>query len=387
MNLGGLENIDLIMDAINGMSLGSMLNGLLNFGYSDADNSSWSPSNPVATTASDETLNKTSYATTASEVTDYTINWSNRYSGNANSTYTSTASSLALESLVEKVEVNLFNRNGYQPYLSDMPWVDQTLTEATDASLLSVKVELSKDGYNELMIFVYKMLFGLLQTAVDTNAGGSAYFALNSDANIERHWSDNRKYTISNLLRELDYIDSLSGSAHEKTVKKVELLEPYAESLPYAMAVWLIEDMLPQSLDQTIIDILMRASIGANAIGDVTLLLAGILPPFASYDESVPNPSLNVYIDLARESHDLYGIDREIAPGIQAIELMVNAETSTVETTNINGVDTPSRGGKWLMQGSNVGQIWFDANESDPEGSSWHSSIPVSYTHLTLPTT
>lgn len=379
LNLGGLENIDLIMNAINGMSLGSMLNGLLNFGYSDADNSSWSPSNPVATTASDETLNKTSYATTASEVTDYTINWSNKYSGNANSTYTSTASSLALESLVEKVEVNLFNRNGYQPYLSDMPWVDQTLTEATDASLLSVKVELSKDGYNELMIFVYKMLFGLLQTAVDTNAGGSAYFALNSDANIERHWSDNRKYTISNLLRELDYIDSLSGSAHEKTVKKVELLEPYAESLPYAMAVWLIEDMLPQSLDQTIIDILMRASIGANAIGDVTLLLAGILPPFASYDESVPNPSLNVYIDLAPESHDLYGIDREIAPGIQAIELMVNAETSTVETTNINGVDTPSRGGKWLMQGSNVGQIWFDANESDPEGSSWHSSIQGGY--------
>lgn len=379
LNLGGLENIDLIMDAINGMSLGSMLNGLLNFGYSDADNSSWSPSNPVATTASDETLNKTSYATTASEVTDYTINWSNRYSGNANSTYTSTASSLALESLVEKVEVNLFNRNGYQPYLSDMPWVDQTLTEATDASLLSVKVELSKDGYNELMIFVYKMLFGLLQTAVDTNASSSAYFALNSDANIERHWSDNRKYTISNLLRELDYIDSLSGSAHEKTVKKVELLEPYAESLPYAMAVWLIEDMLPQSLDQTIIDILMRASIGANAIGDVTLLLAGILPPFASYDESVPNPSLNVYIDLAPESHDLYGIDREIAPGIQAIELMVNAETSTVETTNINGVDTPSRGGKWLMQGSNVGQIWFDANESDPEGSSWHSSIQGGY--------
>lgn len=379
LNLGGLENIDLIMNAINGMSLGSMLNGLLNFGYSDADNSSWSPSNPVATTASDETLNKTSYATTASEVTDYTINWSNKYSGNANSTYTSTASSLALESLVEKVEVNLFNRNGYQPYLSDMPWVDQTLTEATDASLLSVKVELSKDGYNELMIFVYKMLFGLLQTAVDTNASSSAYFALNSDANIERHWSDNRKYTISNLLRELDYIDSLSGSAHEKTVKKVELLEPYAESLPYAMAVWLIEDMLPQSLDQTIIDILMRASIGANAIGDVTLLLAGILPPFASYDESVPNPSLNVYIDLAPESHDLYGIDREIAPGIQAIELMVNAETSTVETTNINGVDTPSRGGKWLMQGSNVGQIWFDANESDPEGSSWHSSIQGGY--------
>lgn len=379
LNLGGLENIDLIMDAINGMSLGSMLNGLLNFGYSDADNSSWSPSNPVATTASDETLNKTSYATTASEVTDYTINWSNRYSGNANSTYTSTASSLALESLVEKVEVNLFNRNGYQPYLSDMPWVDQTLTEATDASLLSVKVELNKDGYNELMIFVYKMLFGLLQTAVDTNASGSAYFALNSDANIERHWSDNRKYTISNLLRELDYIDSLSGSAHEKTVKKVELLEPYAESFPYAMAVWLIEDMLPQSLDQSIIDILMRASIGANAIGDVTLLLAGVLPPFASYDESVPNPSLNVYIDLAPESHDLYGIDREIAPGIQAIELMVNAETSTVETTNINGVDTPSRGGKWLMQGSNVGQIWFDANESDPEGSSWHSSIQGGY--------
>lgn len=375
LNLGGLENIDLIMNAINGMSLGSMLNGLLNFGYSDADNSVWDASNPVATTASEETLNETSYATTASEVTDYTIAWNSKYTGREHSTYTSSASTLALEGLVEKVTVNLFNRNGYQPYLSDMPWVDQTLTEETDTSLLSVKVELSKDGYNNLMIYVYKMLLGLLQTAVDTNASGSAYFALNSDSNIERHWSyyvnadgesvETRQYTISNLLRELDYIDSLSGTEHEKTVKKVELLEPYAESLPYAMAVWLINDVLPQSLDQTVIDILMRASIGSNAIGDVTLLLAGILPPFASYDESVPNPSLNIYIDLAPES-SFYGIDRDIVPGIQAIELMVNAETSTVETTNINGADTSTRGGKWLMQGDgNVGYVWFDSSAVD----------------------
>ena len=384
-------NAAIILDKIN-VDLGefewatNLLNGLevslasvLNFAYTDADNSTWSDESPVATAASEE--EEPVYATTASEATDYSINWSEKYSGNANSTHTSADSGLSLNGLVNKVEVNLFNRNGYQPYLSNMPWVDQTLAKAQDASLISIKIDLNKDGYNNLMISVYKILLGLMQPEVDANADKVAYFALNSDQNNTRHWynDNNGQYTISNLLRELDHIDSLAGSEHEKTVKKVELLTPYAQSMPYALAVWLVQDKLDTMVDIPLgleVDAVMGTIGGSNAIGNVSLLLSNILPPFASYDASVPNPSINLYIDLDPQS-SFYGHNdaKEIAPGIQAIELMVNAETSTI---------AEKRGGKWLMQGNNAGQIWYDSSKSDPEGKTaddevWRSVINEGY--------
>lgn len=340
-----------IYSVINGIDIGSALNlGELIGGlaYSDADNSSWSTSNPVATTASDGTASTAADEIPADTHTGLTYTYADmhnanmRWSGNGNQgsgnsyepyvrQYGQDLNSI-LNGLVERVEVNLFNRNGYQPYLSKMPDYTGTETKETDSSLISVKIELSKDGYNELMIYVYTMLLGIIQEYADTST--TVLFGVKADENdvdgrnLIRHAyavdgsSITTSSIISNLFRELDAIDNNANlTAHEKTVKKSSLMSYYAQSLPYALGVWLLES-------GTLLDLgALSGLLGAARpiIGNITVLLGTILPTFASYDEGIPNPSLNIYIDLAPES-SFYGINREIAPGIQAIELMVNAE-------------------------------------------------------------
>ena len=364
LNVTGL---DWLVQAIAGgrplSSLVSALDGLFDFAYTDYDTSTWDSSNPVATTAEDGTdaANNAS-ASTASEVTDHTITWgSDMEDGLVYKTEghhdRKTYKSIELSNLINKVSVNLFTAEGYQPYLTNSY---SGTGGPTDASLISVKVEFTKDGYNELMLFLYCTLLGLLQTNVDTNANHIAYFALNDDTNLIRHGVYNHTeflgittgewhtYQISNLFRELDYIDTLQGTDHEKTAKKVELLRPYAESLPYALIAWLMQDMAG-------IDLNWLASV-ANALGNLTLLIGTILPPFANYDSS-PNPSLNLYIDLAPESSK-YGLKQEIAPGIQAIELMVNG-ASVGDATNgklMTGIiDSKGELG--------TGSVYYDGNE------------------------
>lgn len=364
LNVTGL---DWLVQAIAGgrplSSLVSALDGLFDFAYTDYDTSTWDSSNPVATTAEDGTdaANNAS-ASTASEVTDHTITWgSDMEDGLVYKTEghydRKTYKSIELSNLINKVSVNLFTAEGYQPYLTKSY---SGTGGPTDASLISVKVEFTKDGYNELMLFLYCTLLGLLQTNVDTNANHIAYFALNDDTNLIRHGVYNKTtfgiittgewhtYQISNLFRELDYIDTLQGTDHEKTAKKVELLRPYAESLPYALIAWLMQDMAG-------IDLNWITAV-ANALGNLTLLIGTILPPFANYDSS-PNPSLNLYIDLAPESSK-YGLKQEIAPGIQAIELMVNG-ASVGDATNgklMTGIiDSKGELG--------TGSVYYDGNE------------------------
>lgn len=339
-------NNDLWLDQldVDWGTLGGTINGLLNglavsslyadistllggLAYSDADNSSWNPSNPVATTASDDTTATvdTASATTASEVTDYVLPATyNKVSSTVASPY----STLSLQSLVEKVEVNLFNRNGYQPYLSGMT-VDTSLTLDTDASLISIKIELNKYAYNDLIMYVACMLLGIVQTYMDANGNGLNYFGVTNGTSISdysRHGSGGQ-WAVSNLFHELAYVDSLNGTYEEKVAKKMEIMSPYLECLPYALGYSIVADMLPPMLGMswdTLQGLGNLLSLN-QPIADIIMLIADILPPFADMDESIPNPSLNLYIDLAPES-SFYGIDREIAPGIQAIELMVNAE-------------------------------------------------------------
>lgn len=388
-------------------SLGTALSGLA---YSDADKSSWDKSNPIMVTASDAGVTSGSDATAAVDTSiippdyhsgltysqgDMTTPWKGNESGSYTRQYGQDLGSI-LNGLINKVEVNLFNANGYQPYLSTMTDMSGKSGPET-ASLISVKVEFTKDGYNELMIFLYSMLLGLIQgtaesPGVDQNNGEARdYFGfwdgqsteydislaqtVQKLAEITRH-KKGEQWQISNLFRELDAIDNNSTlTAHDKTTKKVSLLTWYARSLPNALATWLLGDMLTGmelggiSIDDGLIGVLIGFSSVMGGIGNITLLLANILPTFASYDAGVPNPSLNVYIDLAPESKN-YGISREIAPGIQAIELMVNAETSTI---------SGKTGGKWLMQNNNAGQIWFDSTKSDPENRNWNSVITDGY--------
>ncbi len=388
-------------------SLGTALSGLA---YSDADKSSWDKTNPIMVAASDAGVTSGSDATAAVDTSiippdyhsgltysqgDMTTPWKGNKSGSYTRQYGQDLGSI-LNGLINKVEVNLFNANGYQPYLSTMTDMSGKSGPET-ASLISVKVEFTKDGYNELMIFLYSMLLGLIQgtaesPGVDQNNGEARdYFGFwdgqsqGYDATlaqrvqqlteITRHKSG-EQWQISNLFRELDAIDNNSAlTAHDKTTKKVSLLTWYARSLPNALATWLLGDMLVGmelagiTIDDSMINGLIGFSSVMGGIGNITLLLANILPTFASYDAGVPNPSLNVYIDLAPESKN-YGISREIAPGIQAIELMVNAETSTI---------SGKTGGKWLMQNNNAGQIWFDSTKSDPENRNWNSVITDGY--------
>lgn len=339
-------NNDLWLDQldVDWGTLGGTINGLLNglavsslyadistllggLAYSDADNSSWSPSNPVATTASDDTTATvdTASATTASEVTDYVLPATyNKVSSTVASPY----STLSLQSLVEKVEVNLFNRNGYQPYLSGMT-VDTSLTLDTDASLISIKIELNKYAYNDLIMYVACMLLGIVQTYMDANGNGLNYFGVTNGTSISdysRHGSGGQ-WAVSNLFHELAYVDSLNGTYEEKVAKKMEIMSPYLECLPYALGYSIVADMLPPMLGMSWDTLQGLGNLFSlnQPIADIIMLIADILPPFADMDESIPNPSLNLYIDLAPES-SFYGINREIAPGIQAIELMVNAE-------------------------------------------------------------
>src|SRR5699024_3431643 len=141
---------------------------------------------------------------------------------------------------------NLFNSTGYQPYLEYM--TNTSISAENAASLISVKVELNKYAYNELLVFLYTTILSLVHYNVDVNTTGVYYFAYQSgnmwDESPEnrvlmRHVGSNRKYVISNLFKELDsiaYMDDLTEQ--EKTERRVQLLDPYVRSLPLGLLEW-----------------------------------------------------------------------------------------------------------------------------------------------------
>lgn len=402
IGLGGLEGLGDMLGIFNWIDVGSLIGGgqlFPSFAYNGADNSTWSTSSPVATTVSDSGIaytsadgekiygddlltnadgsvvtddddltNASSFTTRGAAATNvnrpykYVLGedgvWTSGYS------YTDDIGSL-LSGLVEKVTVNLFNRNGYQPYLSTMPDYTNTETAATDSSLISVKVELNKDAYNELLVFLYTTILSLFQVSIDINGkqrtsleiegvtgqtgavdrneywyfpyygacNGSGDGWMNDSGDmIRRHEnsSSNSQWVISNLFAELDSIAYMNLSDHEKTVRRVQLLEPYVRALPVGMLMWLLLDMVAlgnMGSPTSNYGALFNLTSLEFSLGDATIMIASLLPPFASYDNDAPNPSLNLYIDLAPNA-SFYGFSdgREIAPGIQAIELMVNTE-------------------------------------------------------------
>lgn len=216
-----------IFGLLNGLELGGTLGFdklLGGIPYSDLDNGSWSTSNPVATTAGDDIATTSEDATpppdthtnTTYDFSDMVETWEE---GNESSSYTRKYDqTIGLDGLINKVSVGLFTTDGYQPYMSG----EYTGSgDATDASLISVKVELTKDGYNELLIYVYSMLLGLIQNAVDVD-GGRNYFAVQQSSydkdstNMTRH-GKNGEYQVSNLFRELDAIEANSTlTEHQK---------------------------------------------------------------------------------------------------------------------------------------------------------------------------
>lgn len=396
IGLGALSGLGDMLGIFNWIDVGSLIGGgqlFPSFAYNDADNSTWSSSNPIATTASDgaeastsavgdiyadelptsggnvitDTDNLTqasSFTTRGAAATNvdgpykYMLGegnvWSSGYSYNNGDIMS------ILNGLVNKVEVNLFNKTGYQPYISTMPDHTSEGVADTDASLISIKIELNKDAYNELLVFLYTTILSLFQVSIDINGNnrtsltidgqvGSTgakdrneywYFTYvnggwlnDSSSVIRRHESmKNSQWVISNLFRELDSIDYMNLTDHEKTVRRVQLLDPYVRSLPVGMLMWLLLDMVAlgnMGSDLSNYGALFNATSLEFSLGDASIVIASLLPTFADYADNVPNPSLNLYIDLDPQA-SFYGYNdsRTIAPGIQAIELMVNVEKS-----------------------------------------------------------
>ena len=400
---GWASGLASLLSVFNWIDVGSLIgSGQLfpSFAYNDADNSTWSSSNPIATTASssgvaytsadsdlhgnslktengrvvtdnDDLTQKSNFTTRALAATN--VNGPYKWAVSADgSSWTSGYSykdgdiGSILNGLVNKVEVNLFNKTGYQPYISTMPNHTNEGVADTDASLISIKIELNKDAYNELLIFLYTTILSLLHVAIDVNGltsyqldgmslstgvaeheGGDEFYYFAYDRQwmmgrdgwgnvIRRHenTSDSR-WVMSNLFAELDSIDHMDLTEHEKTVRRVQLLTPYVRSIPVALMSWVLRDLF--HLTAFLGGLLGNAR---KALGDVTTLLSSLLPTFASYDSDAPNPSLNLYIDLDPQA-SFYGYNdsRTIAPGIQAIELMVNAEKYAGGGKTLNGIN------------------------------------------------
>ena len=212
---------------------------------------------------------------------------------------------------------------------------------ADPTQFISIKVTLNKAAYNELLIYLYTMILGLLQGtgteggAVNDGSGIDAggpsgdvawYFKTTGGSNMQRHEYSNRKYIISNLFRELEAIQAKGYTTEAErnalVQEQINVLEPYVRSLPFAMIHWLLYHQLWSTIGS--IDWLLGLFDLSNLFSNIGYLVGGILPPFADMSDSVASPSLNIYIDLNPQG-SMYGVgDKVVAAGIQAIELMVN---------------------------------------------------------------
>lgn len=317
-------------DPINLAALAGTGDKLFNFAYSDADSKDWSypgmstrPDYPGAVTASDADEG-------LAETSALSLNIDTSYKPN-------------LEGLIEGISLNLFNSNGYQPYLSGMK--DQAYMNEHDSSkYLSVKIEFGKDAFNELLIMIHTIVLSILQTYADSKQGKDFFFP-NTDV-----MTDNKQvnyFSGSGAILGVDggyleYSNNIAGllaklKEMDNTQEKVKLLEPYTKALPAAFMEFVFYEVL--GLSDFVVA--LAGPILGDVLANLSAIIGSLLPiPFASYDPSVPNPSVNIYIDLAPDKSD-YGVDSgSIAPGIQAIELMINVKKT-------------DQGGKWVTDGLN----------------------------------
>lgn len=281
-------------------------------------------------------------ATTSAVTADTT---GGTYGGNQGSfhAYAGNDITAVLKGIIEKLELNLFTDSGYMPYIAGgtAPGAGTDPTQ-----FISIKVTLDKVAYNELLIYLYTMILGLMQGtgteggAVDSGSGvdwggpsddNAWYFVDGTDIQnnaLKRHAArgshNDRMYIISNLFRELEAIQAkgYTTEAGRKALvqEQINVLEPYVRSMPFALAQWLIFNMLWNTLSG------FSFALGAldTLFNNLGYVIGDLLPPFADMRDSVASPSLNIYIDLNPQG-SMYGVgNKVVAAGIQAIELMVN---------------------------------------------------------------
>lgn len=338
-----IQDLDIANDTVNGLlssilgetidaaSLAGTGSSLFNFAYTDADSNEWSypgtstrPDYPGAVTASDDS------------------------EGTAETSALSLGSSYEpkLDGLIQSIDLNLFNSNGYQPYLSGMK--DQAYMNEHDSSqYLSIKIEFGKDAFNELLIMLYSIVFGIIHDFAAAK-GDSDFFFI--DPNKMQEYNSSRYYFSSDnplfdpalkndgaILPYSHDTNALMQHVAElpTTQQRVDFLLPYVQNIPQALLSWVLYGgLLPVSGN------LVNAAfiVAADSVGNIGVLIGSLLPiPFASYAPGVPNPTANIYIDLAPNASD-YGVSGNVSPGIQAIELMIN-------------VAKTEQGGKWVTDG------------------------------------
>lgn len=330
------------------INLASMVGGgsqLFSFAYSDADSAEWNyssasttPDFPGAVSASDDV---TTDATSALEM----------------------SYEPKLDGLIQKITLNLFNSNGYQPYLSGMKTVSEFSDKDEDSKFLSIKIELGKDAYNELLIMVYTIVLNLIASFTDSRSSSSFFFpnpdSMGSYATSYYYFTGPWPASIwgtpihdvsggvlefsNNIVKKNANGESLMTrlASYSTTQEKVNFLKPYVTDIPVALLQYVLYGGL-LGVD----DSLVGAATGAagDSVGNLGIIIGSLLPlAFASYDPSVPNPSLNIYIDLSPNASD-YRVSTTVTPGIQALELMVNVSKTAAGGKNVTNGTSSANG-------------------------------------------
>ena len=255
---------------------------------------------------------------------------------------------LKLDGLIKKLELNLFNSNGYIPYFAGMGALDPSASD--DTRYISIKLTLGREAYNELLIFLYTTILGLFRTGMaglsetgidDAASSDTCYFV---DINKVAKEGDGIQggpvrwgnYTLGERDVSEGYLKRLFQQLDGKTLEeKITLLEPVVRSIPSTVYSWLINDVVA-GLAGIELGGLVNLFFGGT-VANLSKLIAGILPlPFAH--SGAPDPTANIYLDINPDKTD-YGFAADstykMYSGIQAIELYVNC-TKTEAGTRIN---------------------------------------------------
>ena len=229
-----------------------------------------------------------------------------------------------MSNLIKSVGINLFNSYGYVPYYEGMPAV------TNGAGKISIKAELNKDAYNELILMVNCILINLLSKA--NNLDEPWFVNVDSLDNSSKSPSKVTLGTTKNAVT--NFFDGLDALVKKgaTTQEKVNYVEPYARSLPFTFIKWAVRVIATDAVNVSGLWGLLQ-NLGPGTIQNLSELVGGILPlPFAS---GSIDPSINIYLDLDPKPTE-YGLTNEYTmnPGVQAIEIMVNG---TKNTSDSNG--------------------------------------------------
>ncbi|MBQ3755385.1 MAG: hypothetical protein II867_04425, partial [Clostridia bacterium] len=240
---------------------------------------------------------------------------------------------LELKNLIEKVELNLFNHNGYVPYFTNI----STSLPAASNRFVSAHIVLNKDAFNELLIFLYSTIFELFRDKIDgPDNAGLSYFVTGSGQ------SSTSNQSCESVLDGLNAHYKKYKAGTETVDDMVNYMYYYVKGISYTLEKTILQPLVLTGLQAqgglysvATYDLLNRYA--SDAIDNISSMLGTLLPiPFVSGNI---NPSINLYIDLDPNPSDYNRSGKLMLPGVQAIEIMINCKKTTAGTTLTKGTD------------------------------------------------